>query len=208
MRKKTALSLAVLLIFTGCITVNIPLGGGEAAPSFQWQLRWDAPVQAGHLNFADAVRIKDFDASGSYRLSGMVVTHDDGTISESSTNRWITRPGSMLSEMLARDLLVTGNYPAVFRTASSVNNLLTLEGYVREFGASQTDSTTWTAILDVDVTLLGNRGNEILLQKNYRYERRMPASGFKTLAEQMSFLGCRWSEAVIADMAEALQPQR
>lgn len=208
MKKRIALFLAGLLMFAGCITVNVPLGGGDSAPAFQWQLKWNAPVQPGNLIYINALRIRDFDASGSYQLSGMVVTNDDGTISESSNNRWVTRPGAMLGEMLSRDLQVSGHYPAIFRTAASVSNILTVEGYVREFGAAQVDSTTWIAVLDVDVTLMGDRGCEVIFQKNYRFEKRMPESGFKTLAEQMSLIGALWSEAVMTDIAEVLLPRR
>jgi len=204
MKKKLILSLAFLLLFAGCITVNVPLGGGETGPSFQWQLRWVSPVEPGEVIFLNSLRIKDFDAAGSYQLSGMVVRHSDGTLSESSSNRWATRPGAMLSEMLSRDLLIAGSYPAIFRTPTSVNDVLTVEGYVREFGATQVDSTTWIAVLDVDVTLLSSRGSEILMQKNYRYERRMPENGFASLTEQLSVLGSIWSETVISDMAGVL----
>ena len=187
MKKRIALYLiTAALTFAGCITVNVPLGGGDSEPSFQWQLRWDSPIQ----------------------LSGMVVTHVDGTIAESSSNRWVSRPGAMLSEMLSRDIQITGHYPAVFRTAASVADILTVEGYVREFGASQVDSTTWMAVLDVDVTLMSNRGSDVLMQKNYRFEKLMPESGFKALAEQMSLLGYLWSEEVMTDLAEVLLPRR
>ncbi|MCK5786535.1 MAG: membrane integrity-associated transporter subunit PqiC [Candidatus Sabulitectum sp.] len=209
MKKRIVFSLiTVVLIFAGCITVNVPLGGGDSEPSFQWQLRWDSPIQHGNRIFINALRIKDFDASGSYQLSGMVVTHVDGTIAESSSNRWVSRPGAVLSEMLSRDIQITGHYPAIFRTAASVADLLTVEGYVREFGASQVDSTTWTAVLDVDVTLMSNRGSEVLFQKNYRFEKLMPEPGFRALAEQMSLLGYLWSEEVMVDLAEVLLPRR
>ncbi len=204
MKYRVTLLLSVLLAFTGCITVNVPLGGGETAPSFQWELRWDTPRESGDVLFSNALRIKDLDASGSYQLSGMVVKQDDGTVIESSTNRWVSRPGAMLSEMLSRDLLASRNYPAVFRTAASVNNLLTIEGYIREFGATRVDSLTWIAVLDVDVTLLGDRGAVVLMQQNYRYERRMDEPGFKPLADQMSVLGSLWSEAVMSDIAAVL----
>lgn len=210
MKKLVTVSIAALLIFTftGCITVNVPLGGGDSSPSFQWFLRWDSPIEHGNLIFSNALRIKDFDASGGYQLSGMVVRYNDGSISESSSDRWVMRPGAMLSEMFSRDLQATGNYPAIFRTAVSVDNVLTVEGYLREFGATQVDSTTWIAVLDIDVTLLGSRGSEILFQQNYRYEKSMPDTGFKVLAEEMSVIGALWSEAVMTDIAGVLLPRR
>ncbi len=204
MKYRVTLLLSLLLVFTGCITVNVPLGGGETAPSYQWELRWDASRESGDLIFSNPMRIKDLDAAGSYQLSGMVVKQDDGTVTESSTNRWAARPGAMLSEMLSRDMLISGNYPAVFRTAASVSNLVTVEGYVREFGATRVDSLTWIAVLDVDVTLLGDRGAVVLLQENYRYERRMSEPGFKPLADTMSVLGALWSEAVMSDISAVL----
>ena len=76
-------SLLVILIFTGCITVNVPLGGGETAPSFQWQLEWEPPSETGNQLFLNPLRIKDLDASGSYQITGIVVKHSDGTVAES-----------------------------------------------------------------------------------------------------------------------------
>ena len=200
-------SLSIIMIFTGCITVNVPLGGGETTPSFQWQIEWEPPSEIGSQLFINPLRVKDLDASGSYQITGIVVKHSDGTIAESSNNRWVGRPGAMLSENLSRDLLIGGNFPAIFRTAASVDDIVTVEGYVREFGATQIDSLTWIAVLDVDVTLLGTRGSSILMQKNYRYERNLPEPGFQILAEQMSELGALWADSVISDF-ERILPQR
>ncbi len=195
------LFLVALMVSSSCITVNIPLGGGDTEPSFKWQLQWDVPEENDVVAFSSAIRVKDLDASGCYQLSGMVVRRMDGTLTESSSNRWAARPGSMLSELLSRDLLLSGKYPAVFRTAASLDNMITLEGYVREFGATQVDSLTWIAVLDVDVTLFGSRGSQVIFQNNYRYERRMAEPGFKFLADQMSVLGAVWSEEVMTDLA-------
>lgn len=205
MNPKILLTASLILAVTGCITVNVPIGNGETAPSYQWTLRWDPPSETQRAgSFPNAIRIKDLDAAGSYQLSGMVVAREDGTIRESSDNRWVARPGALLSEMLSRDMIAAGGFQGIFRTATAVNNILTVEGYVREFGAQQVDSTTWIAVLDVDVTLLGNRGADILLQKNYRYQRRMPAPGFKELASQLSVLSSTWSDAVRNDIYDIL----
>jgi len=205
MNLKTVLTASVILAVTGCITVNVPLGGGETVPSYQWTLRWEPPSETHRAGSFDyPIRVKDLDAAGSYQLSGMVVRREDGTIRESSDNRWVSRPGAMLSDMLSRDLFLAGGFPGVFRTAASINEIATLEGYVREFGAQRVDSTTWIAVLDVDVTLMGNRGMEILLQKNYRYQRRMPSPGFMELADQLSVLASTWSDAVRSDIYAVL----
>jgi ABC-type uncharacterized transport system auxiliary subunit len=205
MKLKLVLTAFLLLLTTACITVNVPLGNGESVPMYQWTLRWAPPSEEYRAGtFSLPLRIKDLDASGSYQLSGMVVVRADGTLEESSDNRWAARPGAMLAEMLSRDIIAAGGFPAVFRTASSVNDIVTVEGYVREFGALQVDSTTWMAVLDVDVTLLGSRGAEILLQKNYRYQRRMPGPGFGELAEQLSALSATWAEAVRGDICSVL----
>jgi ABC-type uncharacterized transport system auxiliary subunit len=205
MRHKLFLTVSVLLVVTGCITVNVPLGNTDQLPAYQWILKWDAPASSQRAgSFTNSLRVRDFDAVGSYQLSGMVVTHADGTVHESSDNRWAIRPGAMLSEMLSRDLIAAGGFPGVFRTATSVTDVLTLEGYVREFGARQVDSTTWIAVFDVDVTLLGNRGVDVLFQKNYKYQRRMPAPGFRELTDQLSALSSTWSDAVRNDIYSAI----
>ncbi len=204
MKKAILVSVSTMLLFAGCITVNVPLGGGETDPSFQWMLLWDPPEAMRIPVVSSSIRVKDLEAGGSYQLSGMVVRHADGTVSESSDNRWVTRPGAMLSEMLARDIMAEGSFPAVFRTAVTVNDMLTVEGYVREFGATQVDSITWIAVFDVDVTLFSDRGAVMLFQKNYRYERRMPSSGFEELSRQLSVLSSTWSEDVRSDFLNIL----
>lgn len=197
---KLKLAITAVLMSAGCITVNVPLGTGETGPSYQWLLRWEAPHAGISRTFSSPVRVRDFEGSGSYQLSGMVLERADGSIRESSDNRWAARPGAMLGEMLARDLQAAGGFPAVFRTAASVNEIVTVEGYVRQFGAVQKDSTTWTAVFDVDVTLMGSRGSEIIFQKNYSYTEDLPAPGFRELAEALSNLSEMWSEQVRADL--------
>ncbi len=197
---KRLLAVTTVLIFAGCITVNVPLGTGETGPTHQWLLQWEAPETPVSRTFSHPVRVRDFEGSGSYQLSGMVISRADGSIRESSDNRWAARPGAMLAEMLARDLQAAGGFPAVFRTAASVNEIVTIEGYVRQFGAVQKDSTTWMAVFDIDVTLMGSRGSEVIFQKNYRYSGQLPAPGFRELAETLSDLSETWSEQVREDL--------
>jgi len=204
MRYIAAVLSVILIAATGCITVNVPLGGGDVGPSYQWILKWAPPEEQRTPSSSIPIRIKDMEAAGSYQLSAMIVVNADGVLRESSDNRWAARPGALLSEMLSRDIMAECSFPAVFRTAASVSDVLTVEGYVREFGATQIDSTTWIAVLDVDVTLLGNRGAEIIMQKNYRYQRRLPSPGFSELAEQLSLLGAIWSEEVRSDFHTVL----
>jgi ABC-type uncharacterized transport system auxiliary subunit len=196
--------VAAALVLTGCITVKVPIGGAESEPATMWILRWDAPEEKSGPQMGIPIRVKDFEAGGSYQLSGMVVRRYEGTVLESSDNRWANRPGAMLSEMLARDLMAQGNWPGVFRTATSVNEIYNLEGYLREFGAVQMDSSSWEAVLDIDVAILGSRGSEVIFHRNYRYSRAMQEPGFPELARQLSSIGRDWSIEVRADMDRIL----
>ncbi|MCK7522899.1 MAG: hypothetical protein MZV64_37095 [Ignavibacteriales bacterium] len=79
--------------------------------------------------------------------------------------------------------------------------MLLVEGFVREFGATRNADGVWTAILDVDVILLGDRGSTLLLHKNYRLERVMGAVGIPEMVNQLNILGEIWSETARGDIS-------
>ncbi|GEM_PF-765875 len=197
----------LLLCAVSCITVNVPIGGNDGTPVTRWYLSWSRPDPSGPF-LGGVLRVKEFGASSDYSLTAMTLKYAEGTLSEASEDRWATRIPLMLSEMLACDFAASGVFSSVFSYAASSQDMLLVEGFVREFGATRNPDGVWTAILDVDVILLGDRGNTLLFHKNYRLERVMGTVGIPEMVNQLNILGEIWSETARGDIVGALLPRR
>ena len=207
-RYRGALILFVLLTTAaGCINVNVKLGDELTGDVTFWELDYPRP-QGNALKFERVIRVRDFSSSGAYELPSMVLRLADGSVVESASNRWSSRPSVLLSVLLARDLVAEETYTAVFLQTSTVTERLVIDGYIREFGAMEVDSSTWMVVFDVDFTLLGDRSTEVIFQKNYRFERLMAVTGYGLLASDLSVLAEIWSEQVRGDLASSLLPRR
>ncbi len=201
------LPLFVLLIAAGCINVNVRLGDETAGTVTRWDLDYPRPESTA-LKFNCVIRVRDFSSAGIFEMSNMVLKLANGTVVESSLNRWSSRPSTLVAVLLTRDLIAEDTYDAVFTTTTTVPDRLIIDGYVREFGAVEVDSMVWMAVLDIDVILLGDRCNEVIFQKNYRYERQMPQTGYETLAHELAMLTEIWSEQVRGDLVSSMLPRR
>ncbi len=207
MKHMGALVILACLLGTSCITVNVPLSGGDGEPADRWFLAWPRPEPSGPL-MGGSLRVKEFGASSDYSLSGMALRCENGTLAEAPGHRWASRLPLMLSEMLSRDLAASGVFSSVFVHATGVQDQLVVEGFVREFGATRNGDGVWTAVLDIDVSLLGDRGTTVLLHRNYRLERAMEAEGVPEMVRQLNVLGEIWSETARGDIISALLPRR
>lgn len=204
-RLGTLIPFALLLV--SCITVNVPIGGNDGEPVTRWYLAWMKPDPSGPY-IGGSIRIREFGASSDYSLSAMTLRYEDGTLTEAATDRWAARLPLLLSELLARDIGASGVFSSVFTYASGVQDQMVVEGFVREFGATRGSNGYWTAVVDIDVTLLGDRGTTVLLHRNYRLERTMDTVGIAGMVTQLNLLGEIWSETVRGDIVGALLPRR
>lgn len=207
MKHTGALVLLACLLGASCITVNVPLNGNDGEPAERWFLAWPQPEPSGPF-LGGSVRVKEFGASSDYSLSGMNLRYENGTLAEAPVDRWASRLPLMLSEMLSRDLGASGVFSSVFVHATGVQDQLVVEGFVREFGAARNPEGVWTAVLDIDVSLLGDRGTMVLLHRNYRLERIMETEGIPEMVRQLDILGEIWSETARGDIISALLPRR
>jgi ABC-type uncharacterized transport system auxiliary subunit len=201
------LPLVAVLAATGCINVNVRLGDDTGGPVTLWNLDYARP-DATPLKFNRVIRVRDFSSAGVYEMNNMILRLADGTMVESTLDRWSSRPSTQVAVLLTRDLVAEDTYDAVFTTTTTVPDRLILDGYVREFGAAEVDSVTWMAVLDIDVSLLGDRCDEVIFQRNYRYESRMPGTGYDVLAHELSMLTEIWSEEVRGDLVSCMLPRR
>lgn len=196
-----------LLLCASCITVNVPIGGSDGEPVTRWYLSWPEPDSTGPL-LGGSLRVKEFGASSDYSLSSMTLRYEDGTLSEAAGDKWAARLPLVVSEMLARDFSVSGVFSSVFTYATSIQDQLLVEGFVREFGATRGADGLWTAVIDIDVTLFGDRGTTVLLHRNYRLQRPMDGIGIPEMVKQLNILGEIWSETARGDITSALLPRR
>lgn len=202
------LLLSSLLLTCACITVNVG-GGGEPASVYAV----DSPAPpAGEGGWGCVVRIRDFRCVTAYDRTDMVLQGTDGLLTISSGNRWSASPGSLLGDLLARDLLASGGPDAVLRRTSAGGGDIVVECFVSRFGAVQDRDGSWSASLESDVMMLDASADSILLQKVYSYDISMPPGGeFAELARAMGEAAGSWSADIRADMraiASLLQAAR
>ncbi len=207
MKRFGLLAAVMVSLSSSCITVNVPIGGNDGEPVTRWFLGWARPDPSGPF-LGGSIRIREFGASPDYALSAMTLRYSDGTLTEASTDRWAARLPLMLSEILARDIGASGVFASVFTYATALQDQLVVEGFVREFGAVRDPEGRWTAVLDIDVTLLDNRGTTVLLHRGYRLERTMGEAGIAGMVAQLNILGEIWSESARGDIVGALLPRR
>lgn len=207
MKRSAAIPLSLCLLAGSCITVKVPIGGSDGEPATRWSLTWPRAEETGP-RLSGSVRVKEFGAASDYSLSAMTLRYEDGTVAEASGDRWATRLPLMLAETFARDLASSGVFSSVFTYATGIQDQFLVEGFVREFGASKNAEGLWTAVLDIDVTLLGDRGTSIIFHRNYRLTRGMNATGVREMVIQLNMLGEIWSETARGDIVSALLPRR
>ncbi len=207
MKQSGVLISFLCLLAVSCITVNVPIGGNDGEPVTRWFLSWRLPEPSGP-SLSGTLRVKEFGASSDYALSSMTLRYEDGTLAEPSGDRWASRLPLMLAEIFARDFAAAEVFPAVFTYATGIQDQLVVEGFVREFGATRNTEGLWTAVLDIDVTLLGDRGTTVQFHRNYRLTRLMSNVGVAEMVTQLNILGEIWSETARSDIISALLPRR
>jgi ABC-type uncharacterized transport system auxiliary subunit len=207
MRRPIILTLLIIIFVTsGCITVNVPIGGDPESTATVWTVEPDRqqPINNGTEY---VVQIKDFSSAQTVGGVQMVVISEDGTVNKAATDIWSSRPIELLPDILMRDMVDTQGWGAVLRKSTMLPEDLIVEGYVREFGGRVTDGR-WEAVLDVDVTLLDGNTYDLLFQENYRFHWELESPAYSELARAMNVLVGIWSEEVIGDIWTATLPIR
>lgn len=194
------------VLFSACITVNVPIGGDPESAASVWTVEPDR-ILPMTVSRDLVVQIKDFSSAQTAQGVQMMVLTEDGTMNKSSGNIWSSRPAELLPDILLRDMVSAGGWAAVLRKSTMLREDLIVEGYVREFGGRVVEGR-WEAVLDVDVTLLEGGNYELLFQENYRFHWELDEPSYAGLATAMNILVGIWSEEVLGDIWSATLPVR
>jgi ABC-type uncharacterized transport system auxiliary subunit len=194
-----------VLLAVSCINVNIPMGG-ESSSAVVWTLGRTAPDRWG-VSSDYVIRVKDFSSTQILQRVDMIVSLEDGSLNRSGTNLWSARPMEFLPDELASDLMATGAWGAVLRQATMLSEDFVVEGFIRRFGGAEAGGV-WTAVLDVDITVLSGYDNSLVFQKNYCLSWDLPDPSYLALATGMASLVSVFNEEVMGDIWSTMLPVR
>ncbi|MBD3369074.1 hypothetical protein GF402_01770 [Candidatus Fermentibacteria bacterium] len=187
---------ALLLLVCACVTFKL---APETSEITVWELGGGSErVSVGTI--AKSLLVRDFAVDPTYDRTDMVRKWDDGRISMSSENRWVSTPGELLPDLLATDLLRDSTYRYVLRAPASALADVTVDGRVLSVGALNSQGS-WTAVLEVGVSVYGTGGSPLLFQRLYRYTEPIPTGGYSEMASAVSSLVGRWSVEVRSDLS-------
>lgn len=195
-----------LTSLTSCINVNVPIGGDASSSAVVWTLERPAPDPWG-ISSDYVIRVKDFSSVTTLQRVDMVVQLEDGSLNRASTDVWSARPMELLPDELAADLMVTGCWGAVLRQATMLHDDFIVEGYIRRFGGAESGGV-WSAVLEVDITVLDGDDNSLVFQKNYSLSWNLPDPSYRALASGMAALVGVFNEEVMGDIWSSMLPVR
>lgn len=193
-------------MFTGCITVNVPIGTSSTSQVEIWKIDYLQPGSWGYTT-EKMIRIDDFRSVNFLNSTEIVIQLFDGTLNIAETDIWDTFPGKALPDFLTRDMLADGYYAGVFRSATVLIEDITVNGFIRQFGGKVT-SDGWEAVLDINVTVIDPVYSTIILQKNYSTQYSLETPSYAALAEGMGILIQIFSEELRGDIYSAMLPVR
>jgi ABC-type uncharacterized transport system auxiliary subunit len=196
---------AAVLLTSSCINVNVAMGG-DSSSAVVWTLDRPSPEPWG-ISSDYVIRVKDFSSVTTLQRVDMVVQLETGSLNRANTDVWSARPMELLPDELAADLMATGCWGAVLRQATMLSEDYIVEGYVRRFGGMESGGV-WSAILDVDITVLNGYDNSLVFQKNYSLSWDLPEPSYSSLAYGMASLVSVFNEEVMGDIWSTMLPIR
>ncbi len=195
----TAAAVA-LGVLSGCVELQQP------APDVRsYRLDYSAAAPSGPPLPA-ILRIAPFDVATTYDHESIV--YGDAAYATGSYfyYRWSANPGSMVTDLLARDFASCGLYRAVQHSGAPLPPDYQLNGDIEEIEEYRSGSSC-AARLRMRVTLVRTRGgssNPVLLHNGYATEEPCPCSNPSALAHAMSSALARLSEQLQEQVYQAL----
>jgi ABC-type uncharacterized transport system auxiliary subunit len=201
-KKAHILFLGILLLPTACVNLKQPSNKIE-----YYTLEYDSPKLAGLAQLPYAIRIEPFIAAPTYNTTQIIYREQSFERDAYAYHKWRINPGSLVTQLLSRDLRNSGLFKAVISHESRLKPLFALEGKVEEFFELD-GSEQWNAVLSLTITLAEEDKKDIddrlIFQKSYRTmeacERRNP----RALAAAMSQAMERLSGELIKDIHTSL----
>lgn len=200
------LSALCVIMASSCINVNVPIGGEGSSSAVVWALEVpDADPWGVSSDYV--IRVKDFGSVTALQRVEMTVELENGSLNRAGADVWSARPMELLPDALAADLMAAGCWGAVLRQATMLTDDFIVEGYIRGFGGEESMGV-WSAVLDVDVTVLNGYDNTLVFQKNYDLRLDLSEPSYGALASGMAELVAIFDEEVMGDVWSAMLPVR
>jgi len=123
-------------------------------------------------SFSGGVRVWPFTEASPFGHSEMTVLENGGKVAFSSTNRWVSAPGTLVAQSLIRDLTLEGVFPQVVSGESPLVVPYEITGRVFEFGWRK-EKSSGKAVLKAEVCLVRRTGApEVILRHVYEVESK------------------------------------
>jgi ABC-type uncharacterized transport system auxiliary subunit len=141
-----------------------------------------------------------------YSRTGIMYRTSDHEIGVYAYHQWVTDPGGMVGDLLARDFADAGQYRAVLNGPSRVRPDYELSGTIEEMEERLHDRGG-TAHLQIRVLLRrlsAGRKNEVIFQRTYSADEPTPGDDTSELVAAMSRSLQQISESLRRDVHEAI----
>jgi uncharacterized lipoprotein YmbA len=184
-----------LFVLLSCVRVNV---GSDSPATVIHKLDYGLPLAQERAR-ETTIRIFDFAVIDEYDRKALVLVLANGTVKRTGFHQWASAPGLALPDLLHRDLLAETSFSAVYRRGAVEGRELIIEGFVREFGARESNAE-WVAVLDVDLLMRYPGETQGKEQRTYRLSRTLPQEGYHALVQTLSSLVEEWSKEVRSDI--------
>lgn len=198
----------VTVCLAAALAALLPLSCSSVLPVSQAPIYYRLVYEPGPVHcdgsFPGGVRVWPFTEASPFGHSEMTVLETGGKVAFSSTNRWISAPGTLVAESLVRDLTPDGTFPQVVSAESPVSVPYEITGRVFEFGWRK-EKASGKAVLRVEVCLVRRAGTpEVILRHVYEVESEpFGTDSAASFASAMSEAVRRFSRDVRLDLCKA-----
>lgn len=190
----------VLLALTGCMSAI----SGSHPPKYyglEYPYTQPAPCPAG---LKEGLRLWPLSASSPFNREEMIVLGPSHQVDFSPSYRWVSLPGTMVSDALHRDLARDGLFPQIVESGDPFSVPLEMGGHIYDFSWQEGAGAGGRAVLDLEISLWRKEPKrEVLFKKHYHFESA-PASkrSADAFANAMSGLVKQLSENLEQDLCE------
>lgn len=189
--------LVIIPLFAGCIKRSAPIS------IERYSFEYPSPKFSGQDRIEHAIKVERFSAAKAFNSLSMVFRPEPYKLDTYASNRWMIKPGDMVSDYLVRDFRNSGLFKAVFSFRDMEDARFILEGSVDEF-LEIDDKEKRTATITLSVTVLDVSGaglsNRLLFQKKYHAAEPLPEKSPTGLAQAMSTGMEKLSAMIINDI--------
>jgi ABC-type uncharacterized transport system auxiliary subunit len=191
---------AFLLLLSAC-------GGSPPVYVHQYMLSYPPPSPAAPPPLPAVLKVERFESMPLMNTQRMLIVSGPQEMTHYQYHRWRGYPADMVSGLLARDLLASRRYTAVFGPASTQMPRFRLEGGVLQF-VEQNQGGGVSARLQIEAALMDyhQRGalKRVVFQKSYAKSVPMGSSQAADLARALSRAMAQIAPQVLADIEAAV----